>query len=335
LRWSVNSTGNHTFAAPSSGVAVTINGIAATNTALISGQGTSTGAQYFAFSNTGGNYYLGADGSAGGVVMSGAPAYAMGMASAGAQPLSLGTSNTERIRIGASGNVTINAPSSGTGLTVNGLSGTNTQILSSTGAASSFSSGWNVGIGVAWSLYTSGTDPIIFGTTGAAALSLITNNTARITIGTTGGIQVGSPTGGDKGAGTLNTAGPIYQNGVQLFDSGTFSSTMAGGTTAPSVTVSWYKIGNVVHISIPTISATSNSTTFTLNGLPAALRLSSGNTAAALPSCTDNSAFAFSASVFLDTSSFMTICKNGDANGWTASGIKGLNFPAEFSYILR
>jgi hypothetical protein len=242
----------------------------------------------------------------------------MGMASAGAQPLSLGTSNTERIRIGASGNVTINAPSSGTALAITGVAGGTSQ-------------SWTDGTRSAAIAHSPSLVQI--GTTTADSFGIFVNNSNKVTVNT--GVQVGSPTGGDKGAGTLNTAGPIYQNGVQLFDSGTFSSTMAGGTTAPSVTVSWYKIGNVVHISIPTISATSNSTTFTLNGLPAALRLSSGNTAAALPSCTDNSAFAFSASVFLDTSSFMTICKNGDANGWTASGIKGLNFPAEFSYILR
>ena len=43
-------------------------------------------------------------------------------------------------------------------------------------------------------------------------LILGTNDTDRVTIGATGGVQVGSPTGGDKGSGTINVAGDIYKN---------------------------------------------------------------------------------------------------------------------------
>ena len=38
---------------------------------------------------------------------------------------------------------------------------------------------------------------------------------------TTKGVQVGTPTGGDKGAGTLNVQGTIYQNGTAISSTGT------------------------------------------------------------------------------------------------------------------
>lgn len=46
--------------------------------------------------------------------------------------------------------------------------------------------------------------------TGSDVLGLSTGGTARVLIGP--GVQVGAPTGGDKGAGTINIAGDIYQN---------------------------------------------------------------------------------------------------------------------------
>ena len=46
----------------------------------------------------------------------------------------------------------------------------------------------------------------------ALSYTIRANNSDVITIATTGGIQLGSPTGGDKGAGTINAAGDIYKN---------------------------------------------------------------------------------------------------------------------------
>lgn len=53
---------------------------------------------------------------------------------------------------------------------------------------------------------------------------LVTNGTAVLTLTSGGGVQVGSPTGGDKGAGTINASGTIYVNGSAL-----------GSTTNPTV----------------------------------------------------------------------------------------------------
>lgn len=51
-----------------------------------------------------------------------------------------------------------------------------------------------------------------FGTNSSHALVFQTGNTTRLTIGTSGGLTVGSPTGGDKGTGTINVATDIYKN---------------------------------------------------------------------------------------------------------------------------
>ena len=55
-----------------------------------------------------------------------------------------------------------------------------------------------------------------------------------------GGIVIGSPTGGDKGAGTINASAPIYVNGVQLAAGGTVNAGTAGqlgyyATTSSSI----------------------------------------------------------------------------------------------------
>jgi hypothetical protein len=49
----------------------------------------------------------------------------------------------------------------------------------------------------------------------AAGAISFTNSGSSFTLGSSGGSQVGTPTGGDKGAGTLNIQGTIWTNGTQ------------------------------------------------------------------------------------------------------------------------
>lgn len=56
---------------------------------------------------------------------------------------------------------------------------------------------------------TNSTERMRIGSTGAV---IISNALNPITMGGGGGIQVGSPTGGDKGGGTINLATDIYKN---------------------------------------------------------------------------------------------------------------------------
>lgn len=64
-------------------------------------------------------------------------------------------------------------------------------------------------------------------------------------------------------------------NGTTIFSSGSFTGTITGCTTAPTVTINWYKVGNLVTIAIPAytggISLTSNSSAFTITGGPAGI----------------------------------------------------------------
>lgn len=112
-----------------------------------------------------------------------------------AHPYDFYTTNILRGSISATGNWTINAPSSGVSLTVPDQK-------------------WEDG-GIALQAYLSG-GVGNFGTTTNHGLSLITNNVVRVAVGATGGVQLGSPTGGDKGASTINAAGDIYINDVPV-----------------------------------------------------------------------------------------------------------------------
>lgn len=144
-----------------------------------------------------------------------------------ADTIGLSTGGTERLRIDSSGNVGIANSSPGAPLDIvgrvfidsdgNGLSGDGFLAIGEAG----------VGTGAAITL---GSDTTSFsqiafsdGDTGNARLSglikythssdtleIWAGQTARMQIVT--GVQIGSPTGGDKGAGTINAAGDIYKN---------------------------------------------------------------------------------------------------------------------------
>lgn len=114
------------------------------------------------------------------------------------------TNNLLRGAISSAGNWTINAPDSGITLTASGAASAGTEVQR-----------WTDGTRTAH-LYISnsgsGTD-VQFGSSGG--LFLFSNTgTNYLVLGT--GLQIGAATGGDKGAGTLNTAGAIYQNNVPV-----------------------------------------------------------------------------------------------------------------------
>lgn len=120
------------------------------------------------------------------------------------------TDGDERFWITAAGNVGVNAPGSGTTLALTGLNNTNIQT-------------WSDGTTQA-TLYADSSNRLVFGTDSNHPLRVFTNSTYRAQFDA--GLQLGSPTGGDKGAGTLNTAGQIYQNNVPVC--------LSDGTNCPS-----------------------------------------------------------------------------------------------------
>jgi hypothetical protein len=58
---------------------------------------------------------------------------------------------------------------------------------------------------------------------------------------------------------------------LSKYDEGTFTATLTGCTTSPTATATYTKVGKLVTISIPGVTATSNTTACTLTGMPAAL----------------------------------------------------------------
>lgn len=110
--------------------------------------------------------------------------------------LNLLAGNASRITISSAGNVAINAPSSGTSLTV-------------TAVESQSAQQWTNGTVTGYLAPYSGAGAVEFGTSTNHGVNIVTNNATRVRVGANGGVQIGSPTGGDLGASTLNVQGEI------------------------------------------------------------------------------------------------------------------------------
>lgn len=167
----VNSSGNVTIAAPSSGTAVTVNGVAGANYL----SATAAGSLAMAVSNSSASitYTYGVDGSG---------AY---LGTTTAHPWTLYTNNVARMSTSSSGNVTINAPSSGTPLTVAGAGGSATTQAWTGGSTVALAQGT-----------TSGHSGI--GTSTAHDFSLFSNNANRITLGTAGNVTINAASSGTE-----------------------------------------------------------------------------------------------------------------------------------------
>lgn len=256
--FTVTAGGNVTLPAPSSGIALTVNGVASSVPVTINSAGV---------------------GSA--LVVNGVAATNLSIITAQQSgqtavliynPASTGDlrfflNGADRVLFGSAGNVTINAPSSGVSLiavagasadaaqfNVNHASGTGIAFNDTNGSPQSF----RIGLGV-----------------GDATPSLTffdsTNVAVRMKIASDGGVLVGAPTGGSQGAGTLN-AQEIYRQGSKIVQTGTFTGTLTGCTTAPTATFNYCITGNIAVIySSSALIGTSNSTTCSITGLPAVL----------------------------------------------------------------
>jgi hypothetical protein len=105
------------------------------------------------------------------------------------------------------------------------------------------------------------------------------------------------------------------------------------GTAPTGVAEYFVMFGRVCVLFVPPMSGTSNSTAFTMTGLPAAIQSTLGvqNFAAYM---TDNSAQSWQQAAIFPASNSVTFIKNGSVSGWTASGTKaGGAFP--ITYLLN
>lgn len=151
------------------------------------------------------------------------------------------------------------------------------------------------------------------------------------------GLVLGSPTGGDKGSGTVNAVN-LYNNGTQTIQTGTFTATYTGFTTVITGTANYLILNNsIVFLTLVTGSTTgtSNSSSFTVTGLAAAV------TPAALRGTQvgdlvfeDNGAGSTLISAEITSGGVINLFKNGVAAGWTSSGTKGLQITTTLVYSL-
>jgi hypothetical protein len=186
---------------------------------------------------------------------------------AGSTSLRLYDGSGDRVIFNTGGGATFNAPTSGTTVTANGLAGQYGVVVNGSSTASQ-----SLGARV-----FAGTNSSDFN----LALTNQTGTTNFMLVHGDGGIEVGSPTGGDKGAGTIN-AQNLYVNGVAVGGGGvtqtsgnTSITTTSGCTVNQSMTVNWVVTGKQVTVSYPGVACTASGTSglaFTLNGLPAAIR---------------------------------------------------------------
>lgn len=106
---------------------------------------------------------------------------------------------------------------------------------------------------------------------------------------------------------------------------GTFLGTLTGCTTAPTVTITYIKLGRLVVLNIPTINATSNASTMTITGLPVILKPLTVAVNMPMTVGQNNGVSIPGIDCFIalgGTTLFFSI--NSLAANWTASGIKGL-----------
>lgn len=119
-------------------------------------------------------------------------------------------------------------------------------------------------------------------------------------------------------------------------DTGTFTATLTGCTTAPTGTARWAKIGNLVLLQLPAITGTSNSTGCTFTGVPSEIwTTASGASNQSIPFIVDNSVTTNGA-VSVGNSGTVQFYKGASETtaSFTAAGTKGLNASVTVAYSL-
>jgi hypothetical protein len=162
----------------------------------------------------------------------------------------------------------------------------------------------------------------------------------RFTVSTAGGLFAAGATGGDKGVGTVNTTG-LFVNGTAVGaggSTGSFTGTLTGMTAGTTGTVNYTVSNGICSLYITAdILGTSNASTMTMTGLPAAVQPA----AVRLTLCgniqnSSGTTYMGSASIAGGTITFLlaTGAPVQISNTFTTSGGKGLNAGWTVTYPL-
>lgn len=114
-----------------------------------------------------------------------------------------------------------------------------------------------------------------------------------------------------------------------FLQTGEFTATFTGFSTAQTATAYWSRAGENVTVAFPNVFATSNATTFTITGLPAELQIPTrvGTYGATqMLVAQDNGADTIATAILLEASSTITLRKGAVTSGgaWTAALQKGV-----------
>jgi hypothetical protein len=130
---------------------------------------------------------------------------------------------------------------------------------------------------------------------------------------------------------TATQSASANPNTLDDYQEASYTATATGGTTAPTGTVNYTKVGNTAEIYVPAFSFTSDAATYTLTGAPADIR--PGGQRAFLGNSSDNGAGHIACTVRMETSGTLTLFRNVATDGFTGSGTKG-NLPFDATYLL-
>lgn len=217
---------------------------------------------------------------------------------------------TPRATLSTAGNLTIPVPTSGSAFLASGFGSAFTAIF--TGASSA---GTSYGLRV-----NSGTNSSDF--------AFLVDNQA-------GGVDYFRVLGDGSITGRGSTAGALVDMSP---DKGTFTITGTGFSSATTATATWAKNGLLVSIFIPALSNTSNATTFTLTGIPSAIQPATLTQQTPLLLGRDNGTTISTMTVTITAASGTWTVNNAfSTSAFTASGTKQLGGTTgvAFTYSLQ
>lgn len=121
-------------------------------------------------------------------------------------------------------------------------------------------------------------------------------------------------------------------------DNGTFTGTLTGCTTAPTATFTWRRYGSIIALNCPQLLATSNSTSCTITGLPAAIQpIAFGSQWLSFPIVENNTALVLGSAFISQGAGTLTLSNGipGNQASFTAAGTKGIGGSCTIYYLLK
>lgn len=294
-----SAAGNVAVAAPSSGVALTVTGVAGSSAAQFLTTGVQVG------SPTGGDKGAGTINVASNFYINGTAISTGGVTSiTGTANQIAASASTGAVTLSMPQNVIIPTPASGAALAVTQVSGSIAMTITQVGTTSSGTPGLQIAapasniacLSIAANGSTFGVGDLQLAQlqnldarlvlTANAKLFLGTNGNDRVTIGAGGGVIVGAAT--DQGAGTLAALTQLYVGTTPVYRTGTFTGTFTGMTAGTTATLTYTIDGNSVTLFLGGVTGTSNATSMTMTGLPAVLQPASLTQVSAIPVVDNN-----------------------------------------------